>query len=110
VERDKLTDAISSSLATVSDAANDRFAQGTDLWLADDEECDGVATPLANIVVRHMPAGMGGPGNPDLADAIAAGITLFRYAFRQVVLWGELRRARKAGAEQPDDESAAPAA
>lgn len=99
VEPTQLAADLAGLLLAASEQANDKFAPETPLLLADEHEAIGVARPAARIIVRHMPAGMGGPGNPDLADAVSAAITLFRYGLRQLRLFHAIRRARATGPE-----------
>lgn len=111
VEPVQLTRDLTELLLTAGESANDRFApEGTPMFLADRAEAEGIARPAARVISRHTPAGLGGPGNPDLADAVAAGITLVRYAVRQIRLWYEIKRLHAGDATSPanqDTETAA---
>lgn len=104
VEPTQLTEDLTAMLLAVGATANDRYAPGTPLFIADRAEAHGVARPAARVITRHTPAGLGGPGNPDLADAIAAGITLVRYMVRQIRLWFEVKRHRAAGTGPGDQD------
>jgi hypothetical protein len=104
VDVSQLRESVREILLTASEEANQRWApDGTPLYVASEVEADGVAHPVAKVIGRHMPAGLGGPGNPDLADAVAAVITLARYGLRQIRLRNEIRRQLKAGAAPEPD-------
>lgn len=79
------------------DEANTRFAPpGSDVWIADDRDEEKISAPVARIIARHLPAGADDLGNPDLADAIAAGIAVLLYVRKQIA---RLRAWRRAVAE-----------
>lgn len=105
VDKTLLGEDLAEGLLAAAEAANDKVAPGTPLLIADQREAEGIANPLARIITRHMPPGLGGPGNPDLADAMAAGITLVRYARRQIRLYFEIKRVAAAGAGLSPDET-----
>ncbi|MCU1449326.1 MAG: hypothetical protein JWP02_1496 [Acidimicrobiales bacterium] len=52
------------------------------LWIADEEDVDNIAAPLARIAARHAPMGMGEAS--DLADGIAAAIGVTNYAIKNI--------------------------
>lgn len=78
----------------------------TGVWVATDDEAEGIGDPLADIAARHAPVGLGGAN--DLGDAIAAGLVLISYASKNLFEYLALRKALKAGGvsvlEQPADD------
>lgn len=103
IEPGLLAEDLTEILQGASEAANDRWAPaGTPLYLADEREAAGVATPISSMITRHMPSAI---KEPDAKDAFAAGITLTRYLVRQIRLYFEIRRVnRAAGEPQPEQQ------
>lgn len=63
-----------------------------DQWLADDND-KSLAAPLARIVERLLPV-TNAMGEPNLRDAIEAGLILARYLMKQANLMSSWRRQR----------------
>lgn len=97
--------------------ARDGASQQVGMWLTDDHDAENIGTPLARIVNRHET--LGAVGNPDVADAIAAGVGVGVYLWRQLQRWNAARQLRRAGQlaaqqaaageEEPAEELTAPA-
>jgi hypothetical protein len=94
-----LRDGIAQAVHAVGDELNDRTAPGTDLWLTDEQDEQGLATPVSRLILRHLPAELGGAGNPDFVDAVSAAIVLARYTVKQLNLMRALRREARAAAD-----------
>jgi hypothetical protein len=88
LDRTAVVGAIATVFMALTTLLHKRFApKGSLLWLAKDEEVDGVAEPLASIVERRNP--IGGAAS-DVADAISAGVAFAGYAIRNIVEGAEL--------------------
>jgi len=61
--------------------ARDEASKQVELYVADADDAESIGDPLANIAHRH--GGIGGAGNPDFADALAALFGLAGYAMKQ---------------------------
>lgn len=95
----QLRDGIAQAVHAVGDELNDRVAPGTDLFLTDPADEQGLAEPVSRLILRRMPADLAAASNPDFADVIAAGIVLARYAVKQLNVMRALRRQARAAAE-----------
>lgn len=95
----ELTEGIATAIHAVGDELNERLAPGTELFLTDANDEQGLARPTSRLIVRRMPADLGAAANPDLADVIAAAIVLVRYGVKQLNLTRALRRAARAAAD-----------
>ena len=84
-------------------ADREPMAAESGLWLADEQDKEGIAEPVSAIVARR-----GGPGivNPDLGDAIAAAIALAVYLSKNLNLRAKIRQLRRAEHLPPADEPA----
>lgn len=97
-------DDLAEMVGGLAQAANSRFADGTELYLTTADEERGIGEPLAGMLARRIPAALAGRGDdPDLADALRAGATLFRYVVRQVRMRLELRRQTHGATTHVDD-------
>ncbi|MBN9328086.1 MAG: hypothetical protein BGO38_07005 [Cellulomonas sp. 73-145] len=85
--------------------ARDGASQQVGMWLTDDHDAENIGTPLARIVNRHET--LGAVGNPDVADAIAAGVGVGVYLWRQLQRWNAARQLRRAGQLAADQAAAA---
>jgi len=65
-------------------AARTEGQQRVGLYRADEEDAEGVADPLADILGRHGGV-TGGLANPDAADAVRMMVALAGYASKQIV-------------------------
>jgi hypothetical protein len=81
--------------------AGDPLAQDAEVWIADEQDLDGIATPAAAIASRRSPE----VGN-DLVDGIALAIAVAGYVVKQFSKLRTIRAARRAGldAHLPDTE------
>jgi hypothetical protein len=95
----ELTEGIATAIHAVGDELNERLAPGTELFLTDRNDEQGLARPTSRLIVRRMPADLGAAANPDLADLIAAAIVLVRYGVKQLNLTRALRRQLRAAAD-----------
>lgn len=89
--------------------ANDTLSRDDDereaeLYLIDEADADGIAKPASRILTRRMRED--GIVNPDLADAIAALVSLAAYVGKVLRRRAEFRRSR-AGVLEPDEAAAA---
>lgn len=73
----------------------DEVEQAAGLWLADEEDEQGIAEPMANMAIRRDPAGA--IANPDLLDIVALGIAVASYVTKQLHTRRELRALKQAG-------------
>lgn len=90
---------IADAVGAGGELLNERFGQGTELWLTDERDEQGIAKPVARIFARHVPGlDLLRAGNPDVADAIAAAAVFAVYLIKQVRGWRQLRDARRAAA------------
>lgn len=95
--------------------ARDEYAQAAGLYLADEQDIDGISGPVASLAGRRMGGGLGGD-NPDVGDLLAMAIALAGYATKQVAKAIAIRRARRQGVAldglqpqaQPDDDGTEP--
>ncbi|HEY1178812.1 MAG TPA: hypothetical protein VGF17_21880 [Phytomonospora sp.] len=78
--------------------AGDIVAQELGIWLADDQDVDGIAKPAAAIAARRSPE-VGG----DLVDGIALAIAVAGYVVKQFSKLRALRTARRAGLDTQTD-------
>lgn len=86
-------------IGLAGDVANEQFAApGTDLFLTDERDERGMADPLSRILIRRLPV-VGQVANPDVADALAAALTLGLYLVKQGRLWLAYRRQVRDAAE-----------
>lgn len=100
VDVEAIRDNVVEGIRIVGGEANARFAPyDTDVWIADPRDEDKISAPVARIIARHVPAGADELGNPDLADAISAGIALLLYVRKQLA---KLRAWRRAHADAED--------
>lgn len=78
----------------------DRLEHDAGLYLADEDDAQGIGDPLASLAHRH---GLTKVGDPDTRDAIMAAIALGKYLWKQWGRWQQVRAlrqtARVAGAE-----------
>jgi CO/xanthine dehydrogenase Mo-binding subunit len=80
-------------------ATRDELERNEGVWLADDQDVDGVADPVSGIVARR--GGLGAAASPDVADAIVGLIAFATYVAKQLALRSRLRRIRREHAEPP---------
>lgn len=98
-------DDLAQMVGGLAQAANSKFADGTELYLTTDDEERGIGEPLAGMLARRIPAAILGRGDdPDLADALRAVITVCRYTTRQIRMRLDLRRQAR-GATTPVDDA-----
>lgn len=95
LERGELVDGLTEILVGLSEGANERFAaEGSELWLTDEEQARGVARPAANMMLRRVPKWLGSEEKrPDAVDVTLAVMTIFRYGVRQVRTYWRERHA-----------------
>lgn len=92
----ELIDGIAQGVHFVGDELNDRLAPGTELYLTDPQDEQGLAKPTARLMLRRLPAEL--TANSDFADAIAAAAVLARYVVKQLNLMRLMRREKRAAA------------
>jgi hypothetical protein len=96
----QLRDGIAQAFHALGDEANARVAPGSDLFLTDEADEQGLAEPASRLILRRLPDDLAAASNPDFADAIAAAVVLARYAVKQLNLARAMRRAAAAAAGQ----------
>lgn len=72
--------------------ARDEPAREAGVWLADEEDQRAIGDPLANMAGRRSM--LSSAANPDVVDAIAAGIGLVVYLGKQLTRFRQVRAAR----------------
>lgn len=77
--------------------ARDAYDQWAQVYLADEQDADGIAEPAAKIISRRTGDITG--GNPDIADGIAMGIAVAFYLVKQMGKVLSARRARREGTD-----------
>lgn len=77
----------------------DEVDRAVGLWLADEQDTDGVSRPVAGLLSRRSDA-LGG-GNPDLADGVGLLLALAAYAAKQLGRAREARAVRRRGLAPP---------
>lgn len=92
----ELIDGIAQGVHFVGDELNDRLAPGTELYLTDESDEQGLAKPTARLMLRRLPPELS--TNSDFADAIAAAAVLARYVVKQLNLLRLMRRQRREAA------------
>lgn len=86
-------------------AAHSRLAPGNnDLWMADEQDHEMIAAPLARIAARHAPIAAGPMG--DVADGLQAVVGIAGYTMKNIKRRAELeqwlqQQSQNAGQEQP---------
>jgi hypothetical protein len=74
--------------------------EGSDVWLATDDEIEAVAAPLSRILARHTPVSSGRA--TDLADGIEAGVGVAGYVVVNLRRQAEIQlHLEQQGGEQP---------
>lgn len=90
--------------------ANPRRFGANDVWLPDSDDQQYIAGPVASIIARRMPDGVG--EDSDVGDLITAAIATGGYAIKNVQARGKLVRLSKTGgwsdAERADSAPASP--
>ncbi|WP_154793312.1 hypothetical protein [Occultella kanbiaonis] len=73
-------------------AARDDVDRDSGIWLTDDDDAKAIGDPLGNIAARRSM--ITSAANPDVVDAIAAGVGLVMYLGKQLVKWRSNRQAK----------------
>lgn len=71
----------------------DQLEREYDLYLADEDDAQGIGDPVANMVHRR---GLTKVADPDLVDAIKAAVALAKYLYKQYRRWTAARATRQA--------------
>lgn len=72
--------------------ARDELAKSVQLWIADEQDRDGISAPTASILARR---GVMEGATSDVADVIQLGIALGGYAFKQLAKMRTINRVRR---------------
>jgi len=94
--QEELQDIARTTVTVVTGLAHDLLtAEGSPereagLYLADEDDLEGIADPLASLASRRMPAGA---GNPDVGDLMRLGFDLVGYWIKNRVQRMQLRTA-----------------
>ncbi len=101
VDRRQLQEAIRQGVRSAGGLLNetvtrDELELNSGLYLTDEQDENGLAVPLAEIIGRRGDLGAAA-ANPDLADALRALIALAVYIAKQLNLIRHLRRVRRVG-------------
>lgn len=91
----QLRDGIAQAVHAIGDELNDRVAPGTELFLTDEHDEQGIAAPASRLILRRLPPDLAASANPDFADAVEALIVIARYAVKQLNVMRALRRLRR---------------
>jgi hypothetical protein len=85
----------------------DEVEQKYGLWLATEDEIDGISAPASRLAYRRLPEGA--TGNVELFDIVDLVLAGAAYVVRNIQLRGRLRAARRLQAEAgPDPDPGAP--
>lgn len=107
LNKDQMRETIRGFVKGAGEVANehltrDQLEHDAGLYLADDQDAEGIGDPLANLAHRH---GLAKVGDPDTRDAIMAAIALGKYLWKQWDRWKQVRAVRQA-ARAPRAEAA----
>lgn len=78
--------------AAAGEALTDDAGKAVELYVTDEADAAAIGDPIASIIGRH--GGLGDAANPDLGDAIAAGVGLAVYVWKQLGRWKAARQVR----------------